>query len=193
MKSEKVCVRMTKDNKSIIDKAAENKNMNPSEYIRVVSIKAALMDTGGETSEPVKQLKGTDNRLYIRLTPELDKKITDMSVELGATKQECVRRLINEGKIYDLRMSIDMDEEFKEISSQIRDLNKKVRSMYLIVSKVEGVLTKREISNLFELFKYIGEKTDGILKSVWKTNSQLKIMAKKRLEKLIREQTKGGG
>ena len=60
---------------------------------------------------------------YVTLTDEQDKKISEMAEELGATKQECIRRLISEGNIYDLRINIDMAEEFMALTSEINNLN----------------------------------------------------------------------
>ena len=139
---------------------------------------------------------------YVTLTDEQDKKISEMAEELGATKQECIRRLISEGNIYDLRINIDMTEEFMALTSEINNLNRMVNNIYTVCKRVDGILTKHEVEHLYDVMHEIRDSSNKILSSIYKTNSQLKVMAlsanmgaelRKRMEKLIKEKTKKAG
>ena len=130
---------------------------------------------------------------YVTLTDEQDKKISEMAEELGATKQECIRRLISEGNIYDLRINIDMTEEFMALTSEINNLNRMVNNIYTVCKRVDGILTKHEMEHLYDVMHEIRDSSNKILSSIYKTNSQLKVMARKRMEKLIKEKTKKAG
>ena len=130
---------------------------------------------------------------YVTLTDEQDKKISEMAEELGATKQECIRRLISEGNIYDLRINIDMAEEFMALTSEINNLNRMVNNIYTVCKRVDGILTKHEVEHLYDVMHEIRDSSNKILSSIYKTNSQLKVMARKRMEKLIKEKTKKAG
>lgn len=130
---------------------------------------------------------------YVTLTDEQDKKISEMAEELGATKQECIRRLISEGNIYDLRINIDMTEEFMALTSEINNLNRMVNNIYTVCKRVDGILTKHEVEHLYDVMHEIRDSSNKILSSIFKTNGQLKVMARKRMEKLIKEKTKKAG
>lgn len=130
---------------------------------------------------------------YVTLTDEQDKKISEMAEELGATKQECIRRLISEGNIYDLRINIDMTEEFMALTSEINNLNRMVNNIYTVCKRVDGILTKHEVEHLYDVMHEIRDSSNKILSSIYKTNSHLKVMARKRMEKLIKEKTKKAG
>ena len=130
---------------------------------------------------------------YVTLTDEQDKKISEMAEELGATKQECIRRLISEGNIYDLRINIDMTEEFMALTSEINNLNRMVNNFYTVCKRVDGILTKHEVEHLYDVMHEIRDSSNKILSSIYKTNSHLKVMARKRMEKLIKEKTKKVG
>ena len=130
---------------------------------------------------------------YVTLTDEQDKKISEMAEELGATKQECIRRLISEGNIYDLRINIDMTEEFMALTSEINNLNRMVNNIYTVCKRVDGILTKHEVEHLYDVMHEIRDSSNKILSSIYKTNSHLKVMARKRMEKLIKEKTKKVG
>ena len=130
---------------------------------------------------------------YVTLTDEQDKKISEMAEELGATKQECIRRLISEGNIYDLRINIDMAEEFMALTSEINNLNRMVNNIYTVCKRVDGILTKHEVEHLYDVMHEIRDSSNKILSSIYKTNAQLKVMARKRMEKLIKEKTKKAG
>ena len=130
---------------------------------------------------------------YVTLTDEQDKKISEMAEELGATKQECIRRLISEGNIYDLRINIDMAEEFMALTSEINNLNRMVNNIYTVCKRVDGILTKHEVEHLYDVMHEIRDSSNKILSSIYNTNGQLKVMARKRMEKLIKEKTKKAG
>lgn len=192
MKTELVSVRMSKECKNVIDKAAAKMELSPSVYIRTAAIDYALADTEEDMPdmpEVASQSKGKYNKLYIGLSPELDKKVTDAAEQIGISKQDCIRRLIKEGNIYDLRINIDLDVEFQELRYQIKRLNEMISGIYSVVKKSDGVFTKREVDHMYEVMHEISDNSYGILSDVFTLCGQVKEMARKRMEKLIKERT----
>lgn len=189
MKTEVVGVRLALEQKTILEKAASEKGITIQELLRTSAINAI-----GEQALQ-NDLSDTDREyvtIYLPLTGELDRKIGDMATELGITKQQCIRRLINEGNIYDMRINIDMAEEFLELASEIRNMNRLLNGIYTVCKRVDGILTKHEVEHLYEVIHEINENTSGMRASIFKTNGQLKEMASKRLEKLIKDSKMGG-
>lgn len=192
MKSEIVSVRMSKECKNVIDKAAAKMELSPSVYIRTAAIDYALADTEEDRPdmpETASQSKGKYNKLYIGLSPELDKKVTDAAKQIGISKQDCIRRLIREGNIYELNVNIDLDEEFQELRYQIKRLNDMISGIYTVVKKSDGVFTKREVDHMYEVMHEIRDNSYGVLSDLYLTCGQVKEMARKRMEKLIKERT----
>lgn len=62
-------------------------------------------------------------KCVVYLTPEQNKKVEDMSKKFGASKQECIRRIVDEGQVVDLQMEINMEDEFNRLVFEIEKMN----------------------------------------------------------------------
>lgn len=139
-KTASITVRLTKEQKEIVEKAAKDAGVTVSDF----TIAALINKSGSKELSGVKESDSSSgfSNIDIMLTKELELKVIKMAEELGATKQECIRRLISEGKIYDLRINIDMTEEFMALTSEINNLNRMANNIYAVCKRVDGVLTK---------------------------------------------------
>lgn len=182
-----VGTRITPEQKEAFEAKANEVGKNAAEMMREFIISTI------NSNESLEQIPEEGDlgisKTYIYLNKEQNEKITDMSEELGATKQECIKRLINEGNIYDLRIYIDLEEEFLSLTSQVKALNNMISGIYTVVKKSDGVFTKREVDHMYEIMKEIRDSTNKILSSVYKTCAQVKEMANRRMVKLIKEKT----
>lgn len=190
MKTELVGVRLSIEQKKILEKEATSRGISIQEYMR----NEALNSVGNkpdctEVDEQDEVSAGGFVNTYVSLPADLDKKVCEKADELGATKQECIRRLIKEGNVYDLRINIDLEEEFLSLTSQVKALNNMISGIYTVVKKSDGVFTKREVDHMYEVMHEIRDSTNKILSSVYKTCAQVKEMANRRMVKLIKEKT----
>ena len=190
-KTASITVRLTPEQKQSVEEAAANLGLTVTDFIKA-SISEKLNDKSlyklnmsDAISEAIK--------IETTITKEQELKIIKMAEELGATKQECIRRLINEGNIYDLRIDINMEEEFLSLTAKISELNRMISGVYTVCRRVDGVFTKHEVDHLFSVMTEIRENTNGIISAVYSLCNRLTVMARKRMEKLIKEKTKEGG
>jgi len=184
-------VRVTPEQKMLIDATAKHYNMSPAEYLRSMALEyvGGIPTTAKDELSEYKSSVNSTN-INLSLTKEQNQKIENMVNELGITKQQCIRRLINEGKIYDCRINIDMAEEFTDFASEIRNMNKLLNGIYKVCKRSDGILTKREVDHLYHTVHEINENTASMRASIFKTNAELKEYAIKRMDKLIRENRK---
>ena len=134
-------------------------------------------------------------KCVVYLTPEQNKKVEDMSKKLGASKQECIRRIVDEGQVVDLQMEINMEDEFKRLVSEIDKMNKTLQNMYSIIMKHDNNYEEPEKQIIFEKIDYIANSTGEILASIWRTNNSIESKAMTQLKNLIKKNTgrNGGG
>lgn len=134
-------------------------------------------------------------KCVVYLTPGQNKKVEDMSKKLGASKQECIRRIVDEGQVVDLQMEINMEDEFKRLVSEIDKMNKTLQNMYSIIMKHDNNYEEPEKQIIFEKIDYIANSTGEILASIWRTNNSIESKAMTQLKNLIKKNTgrKGGG
>lgn len=136
-------------------------------------------------------------KCVVYLTPEQNKKVADMAEKLGASKQECIRRIVDEGQVVDLQMEINMEDEFIKLTAEISKMNDKLSSLYTTCNSVSSNLTDAEKRMLFSRLEDISTKVGEILASVWKTNNNIESKAMTQLKNLIDKSKsrnkKGGG
>lgn len=188
-KTASITVRLTEEQKALVETAAKQNDMSITDFT-----KSALMAKTGDKS--MCSLKDSESQsgyvnIDMMITKEQDSKVKEKAEELGITKQAFIRRLINEGNIYDLRINLEMNEEFLEVASEIRNMNRLLNGIYTVCKRTDGILTKHEVEHLYASVKEISEKLGQIRASVFRTSSELKDMAAKRMDKLIKEKTKG--
>ena len=188
-KTASITVRLTEEQKALVETAAKRNDMSITDFT-----KSALMAKTGDKS--MCSLKDSESQsgyvnIDMMITKEQDSKVKEKAEELGITKQAFIRRLINEGNIYDLRINLEMNEEFLEVASEIRNMNRLLNGIYTVCKRTDGILTKHEVEHLYASVKEISEKLGQIRASVFRTSSELKDMAAKRMDKLIKEKTKG--
>ena len=134
-------------------------------------------------------------KCVVYLTPEQNKKVEDMSKKLGASKQECIRRIVDEGQVVDLQMEINMEDEFKRLVSEIEKMNRLLQKIYTVMIKPNHEFKEAEKQIVFEQFDYISNTTGELLASIWRTNNSIESKAMTQLKNLIKKNTgrKGGG
>lgn len=134
-------------------------------------------------------------KCVVYLTPEQNKKVEDMSKKLGASKQECIRRIVDEGQVVDLQMEINMEDEFKRLVSEIEKMNRLLQKIYSVMIKPNHEFEEAEKQIVFEQFDYISNTTGELLASIWRTNNSIESKAMTQLKNLIKKNTgrKGGG
>ena len=134
-------------------------------------------------------------KCVVYLTPGQNKKVEDMSKKLGASKQECIRRIVDEGQIIDLQMAINMEDEFKSLVSEIDKMNKILQNMYSIIIKHDNNYEEPEKQIIFEKIDYIANSTGELLASIWRTNNSIESKAMTQLKNHIKKNTgrNGGG
>lgn len=188
-KSITIGVRVTPEQKALIDATAKHYDMSPAEYLRSMALEYAVGNVPTTMPDELSEYDSSFNSttLNLSLTKEQNQKIENMVNELGITKQQCIRRLINEGKIYDCRINIDMAEEFTDFASEIRNMNKLLNGIYKVCKRSDGILTKREVDHLYNTVHEINENTASMRASLFRTNAELKEYAIKRMDKLIRD------
>jgi len=134
-------------------------------------------------------------KCVVYLTPEQNKKVVDMSKKLGASKQECIRRIVDEGQVVDLQMEINMENEFKRLINEIDKMNKLLQNTYSVILKHNHDFEEAEKQIIFEKFDYISNCTGELLASIWRTNNSIESKAITQLKNLIKKNTNrnGGG
>ena len=134
-------------------------------------------------------------KCVVYLTPEQNKKVEDMSKKYGASKQECIRRIVDEGQVVDLQMEINMEDEFKRLVSEIEKMNRLLQKIYSVMIKPNHEFEEAEKQIVFEQFDYISNTTGELLASIWRTNNSIESKAMTQLKNLIKKNTgrKGGG
>lgn len=134
-------------------------------------------------------------KCVVYLTHEQNKKVEDMSKKLGASKQECIRRIVDEGQVVDLQMEINMEDEFKRLVSEIEKMNRLLQKIYSVIIKPNHEFEEAEKQIVFEQFDYIANSTGELLASIWRTNNSIESKAMTQLKNLIKKNTgrKGGG
>lgn len=134
-------------------------------------------------------------KCVVYLTETQNEKVELMSKKLKASKQECIRRIIDEGQVVDLQMEINMDNEFIKLSNEISEMNKKLQGIYATCSRASGNLTDFEKKKLFSQLDEINTNTGEMLASIWKTNNNIESKAMTQLKNLINKSKsrKGGG
>lgn len=134
-------------------------------------------------------------KCVVYLTETQNEKVELMSKKLKASKQECIRRIIDEGQLVDLQMEINMDSEFIKLSNEISEMNKKLQGIYATCSRTSGNLTEFEKKKLFSQLDEINTNTGEMLASIWKTNNNIESKAMTQLKNLINKSKsrKGGG
>lgn len=134
-------------------------------------------------------------KCVVYLTPGQNKKVEDMAEKLGASKQECIRRIVDEGQVVDLQMEINMEVEFKRLVSEIDKMNKTLQNMYSIIMKHDNNYEEPEKQIIFEKIDYIANSTGELLASIWRTNNSIESKAMTQLKNLIKKNTgrNGGG
>ena len=136
-------------------------------------------------------------KCVVYLTPGQNKKVEDMAEKLGASKQECIRRIVDEGQVVDLQMEINMEDEFIKLTAEISKMNDKLSSLYTTCNSVSSNLTDAEKRMLFSRLEDISTKVGEILASVWKTNNNIESKAMTQLKNVIDKSKsrnkKGGG
>ena len=134
-------------------------------------------------------------KCVVYLTPEQNKKVEDMSKKLGASKQECIRRIVEEGQVVDLQMEINMEDEFKRLASEIDKMNKLLQKIYSVMIKPNHNFEEPEKQVIFEQIDYIANSTGELLASIWRTNNSIESKAMTQLKNLIKKNTgrNGGG
>ena len=188
IKSQIIGVRVTPEQKSKIEIVASQNAISPAELLRINTLEK-LSDIEIDELSEYEPIKNSVN-INLTLTKEQAEKIDKMSNELGATRQQCIRRLINEGKIYDLRIRIDMEEEFLSLASELRTMNKTLERIYSVCKRVDGVLTKHEVEHLYDVIHQIDNNTGKIRVSLFKTQCILIEQSLKRMDILIKEAKK---
>ena len=68
-------------------------------------------------------------------------------------------------------------------------VNDMISGIYSVVKKSDGVFTKREVDHMYEVMHEIRDNSYGVLSNLYLTCGQVKEMARKRMEKLIKERT----
>lgn len=184
-------IRVTSEQKAVLEDMAKNNNQTVSDYI-----KSVLSDNTSDIK--LTEVKESESevgfaRIDLSLNKEQEQKVIKIAEELGASKQEAIRRMINEGNIFDLRVNIDLDNEFKNLTSEITRLNKLVSGIYTLCKRTDGVLTKHEVEHLYEVMHEVSDNTGKIIATVYTTSNQVKIMARKRMDKLIKDASKKVG
>lgn len=187
-KSQLIGVRVTPEQKTKIEMVANQNGISPAELLRINT----LEKLGNIKVDELSEYEPIENSININLTltKEQAEKIDMMASELGATRQQCIRRIINEGKIYDLRISINMEEEFLSLASELRRMNKTLDGIYSICKRVDGVLTKHEVEHLYDVVHQIKENTGDIRGSLFITECKLIEASIKRMDTLIKEAKK---
>ena len=142
-----------------------------------------------------KENEEATNKCVVYLTPEQNKKVEDMAEKLGASKQECIRRIVDEGQIVDLQMEINMEDEFKRLALEIDKMNRLLQKIYSVMIKPNHNFEELEKQVIFEQFDYIANSTGELLASIWKTNNSIESKAMTQLKNLIKKNTgrNGGG
>lgn len=182
-----ITIRVTPEQKALVEKTAATNNMSVSDYTKTALTEKLGDNKMCQTSES--EALSEYVNIEVSFTKEQAKKISDMSTELGATKQECIRRLVREGNVYAIDINIDLEEEFLSLTSQVKALNNMISGIYTVVKKSDGVFTKREVDHMYEVMHEIRDSSYKILASVHKTCGQVKEMANRRMVKLIKEKT----
>lgn len=188
-KTASITVRLTPEQKSVVELEAKEQGVTITDLM-----KAALIEKTGKKTIGILNNSEAESgfvNIDLAITKDQEQKILKMAEELGATKQQCIRRLINEGNIYDLRINLDMNEEFLELASEIRNMNRLLNGIYTVCKRTDGILTKHEVDHLYNSIKDISEKLGQIRSTVFRTSAELKDMAAKRMDKLIDEAKKG--
>lgn len=188
MKTELIGVRVTVEQKALLEQEANKRNISIQDLMRSESLKSLEADSEDDIAEVLSE---SPVRTYITLPKELDAKVRAIAEELGISMQACIRRLINEGNIYDLRIDINLEEEFLSLTSEINDLNRKINGIYSVCKRTDGLLTKHEIEHLYNVMYEIRDKTTGIISEVYDLSCKVTLMARKRMEKLIKKKTGG--
>ena len=184
MKTEIVGVRLSAEQKEYLEKMAKSRGITIQEYIR-----KEILNSADSVPDDNEEITAGYINTYVSLPEDIDRKVCKIAKELGATKQECIRRLLRESKVYDLRIFINLEEEFLSLTSQVKALNNMISGIYTVVKKSDGVFTKREVDHMYEVMHEIRDSSNDIRSAVFTLCCQVKDMASKRMEKLIREKT----